>query len=126
MITKSSKDYSSLTLQNITNTSRIQMYNILYDTELKEYFLNIFKSYIVSEDNLNTEQLFYYHTVEDEDWLDTISYKYYDTPGLWWLVCIPNKMVNPFEGLVVGDIIKVLKEKYLYIIFTDMKRISRL
>lgn len=40
---------------------------------------------------------------------DLISNIFYGTPSLWWLLLVVNKISDPFEGLNVGDQIKIPK-----------------
>jgi len=38
---------------------------------------------------------------------DLISNIFYGTPSLWWLILVVNKIEDPWEGLDVGDQIKI-------------------
>ena len=40
---------------------------------------------------------------------DLISDIFYDTPEYWWLILLHNNIDDPFEGLNVGDQIKIPK-----------------
>jgi len=40
---------------------------------------------------------------------DLISDVFYNTPEYWWLILLYNNIDDPFEGLNVGDQIKVPK-----------------
>ncbi len=108
-------------------SSNLRLYNVLEDTEFKEKFLNIFRSYSsVAENVYNDESIFEYYTVQEDDWLDNISAKFYRTPFLWWVVAIFNEIVNPFEYLEEGRVIRVLKYNTLYTIFDDINEIESL
>ena len=39
---------------------------------------------------------------------DLLSYKYYGTPFLFWLILLANGLTDPFEGLNSGDNIKIV------------------
>lgn len=40
---------------------------------------------------------------------DLISNLFYGTPTLDWLICWANNVSDPFQGLNIGDTIKILK-----------------
>jgi hypothetical protein len=40
---------------------------------------------------------------------DLISDIFYDTPEYWWVILLYNNIDDPFEGLNVGDQIKIPK-----------------
>jgi hypothetical protein len=50
-----------------------------------------------------------YHTVRqgEDTRLDLISYKYYQTPELWWVIAVSNDILDPLGDLAVGDVIRV-------------------
>jgi hypothetical protein len=66
-----------------------------------------------------------YNALENE-WWDNISEKFYGTPYYWYLICSLNDIINPYEELVVGQKIKILKQTYLYPVFKNIKDISKL
>ena len=124
--TKVTDTFFQLTGNQISNTSYMRLFNILLDTDRETKFMNIFKSVKINED-AQTDILAYdtYEVSEDEFW-DNISYTVYGTPFLWWVIALMNNVTNPFEELVAGTNIKILKPQNLQILFTDMDRISEL
>ena len=67
------------------------------------------------------------HSVEPNDTYTKISYKYYDTIDLWWLVCKMNNVVNPFEQLQTGTLLKILNKQYVQkMIFPAMDKMEKL
>lgn len=107
-------------------SSMLRLYNVLQDEGNRDYFLNIFKSLSIDPNIYNNESYFHYYTVEEDDWFDNISYKFYKTPNLWWVVATFNNITNPFEGLVAGQIIRVLNFNNVYTIFDEISNIERL
>lgn len=107
-------------------SSSLRLYPVVQDTFDNEIFLNVFRSYKVSDEIYNNESLFEYYTIQTEDWLENISYVHYNTPYLWWLVALFNGITNPFEELVEGDIIRVLSYSNIYTIFDDITAIESL
>ena len=107
-------------------SSNLRLYPIIEDIEDKTIFLNIFRSYTVSDDVYNNESLFDYYTVQADDWFDNISNIHYNTPYLWWVVALFNEISNPFEGLNEGDVLRILKYNNIYSIFDDVTTIEGL
>jgi len=107
-------------------SSNLRLYNVLQTTEDREVFLNVFRSYSVSEEIYNNESLFDYYTVKEDDWLDNISTQFYKTPYLWWIVAVFNNIINPYEELEEGKVLRVLKYNNIYTIFDDISEIESL
>lgn len=53
------------------------------------------------------------YTVKMNDTWLLISYKYYGTIFLWWLVCLYNEIQNPVKNPEIGNKIKLLKKEYI-------------
>jgi len=125
-VRKLTETFYELTGVIINNSSQLKLFNILQDIKDDEKFMNIFRSYKLNK--TVTTSIVYYelYEVDNEDWWDNISYKFYGTPNLWWIVALMNDVVNPFEELIVGDTIKILKESYLYNLYRDIERIAGL
>lgn len=106
------------------NSSQLKAFNLLRDREDNEKFLNIWRAFTLSNEAEN--KLVYYdlHEISEGDWWDNISVKYYDTPSLWWTIAIINKLENPFESLIPGNFLKILKQEYLYQLLKEIKGVS--
>lgn len=105
--------------------SMMRMYPIVYETSDRERFLNIFRS--VTRIQGQTDYfLFEEYVTNEEDWFDLISYRFYGTPNLWWVVAVMNDVVNPFEYLDVGISIQVLKSDYLFLIYDSLHELEKL
>lgn len=50
-----------------------------------------------------------YHTVSSRDVgrLDLISYKFYQTPELWWVLAAANGIFFPPEDMQEGDVLRI-------------------
>lgn len=107
-------------------SSSLRLYPVIQSTYDREIFLNVFRSYNISPDVYNNESLFDYYTVQADDWFDNISTFHYKTPYLWWLVVLFNGISNPYEGLVEGDVLKVLTYSNIYRVFDDITEIESL
>ena len=124
-VTKEEKSFLELTNKRLPITSRLRLANILTDHE-DEKFMNFFKSFTIVGSVKESVTFYHTHNAEPSEWWDNISYKYYSTPDLWWLVCFMNETVNPYEDIDEGQQIKVLKETYLYVIFKNIGELQQL
>ncbi len=120
------KKFRTITGQLLPITSRLRLFNILQDTENNAYFMNIFRNYKLADYVTENNVYFDLYSCEEEDWWDNISFKYYNTEKLWWLVCEMNNITNPFEEIEAGLQVKILKEEYLYNIFKSITQIAGL
>lgn len=118
--------YSKVAGQRLSLSSRLNINNILLETSNNVYFLNLFRNFTISDHIKENNIYFNIYYAEEIDWWDNISYKYYDTERLWWLVCEMNDITNPFEELVHGQQIKILKEAYLFNVFKNLAEIAKL
>jgi len=123
---KTNKSFKEITGKRLNNTSQLKLFNILQDLQDNERFINIFRSYIINESNFDDERYYDIHEVDSSDWLDGISYQYYETDNLWWLIAMTNNIVNPFEDISEGDALRILKPSYLYKILKEIERVGDL
>lgn len=49
-----------------------------------------------------------------------ISYKAYNTPNVWWIILLANKISNPITSLVPGTRIKIPKLQIVKIILAEL------
>lgn len=54
------------------------------------------------------------YTVKHEDTWYSISYNYYNTMDLWWLICEYNQIKNPIQLPEAGTLIRLLKGDYVW------------
>ena len=120
------KSYFDITGQRLNNISRLNIYNRLRITETNQFFLNHFRYFEIPSSIKNDSRYFSVYEALDNDWWDNISYQHYGTSGYWFMLCELNDIVNPYEQLIGGQSIKVLRQSYLYNLFKDMKKISTL
>lgn len=126
MITKADKTYSKVSGHTLDNTTEVNLFPLMYDTAYNEYFFNIFRAYMINEAVLNNILYYTTHEVSDSDWLDTIAHKYYEISGLWWVIALFNGINNPFEELIPGTNLKILRPQYLYKLLSEIKMIAGL
>jgi len=56
-----------------------------------------------------------YHVVErqDENRMDLVSYKYYQTVSYWWIILLANGIYDPF-GVRVGDVLRIPSPEIIF------------
>jgi len=122
-VTEVTDDFYTLTGNRLQGSSFLNLFNILKD-ENDDKFLNIFRSYILKSD-LTHETVYYFtYAAESDDWWDSISNKFYGTPYLWWVICLMNNILNPYEEINAGDELKILKQTYIYQLINELRDIS--
>jgi len=112
-------------VSGLSNNSRLHMFNVIKNDDTGYYF-NIFKNYTMPDSLKNNTKLYSVYTVDNDDWWDNISAHWYNTSELWWLVCFTNDIVNPFEDIYPGKILKIFNKNYFSIIMNELKEIYKL
>lgn len=123
MIEKLEDTFYEITGKRLNNVSQLNQFPILKDLSDNTTFLNISRTYGIN-DKIKSYLLYDLYEIANDDWWDSISYKYYDTPFLWWIIALMNGVVNPFEFLETGNNIYVLKQNYLYQLMKDIKNVG--
>ena len=125
MIQKIDKTFYEITGIRLNNVSLLKLFGVLEDIQNDEKIFNIFKSYELNsemESNVHYEL----HEVGHNEWWEYISYNYYGTPYLWWILPLINEVTNPFEWLEEGKFLKVLKPEYIYQLLKEIKTLGEL
>jgi nucleoid-associated protein YgaU len=94
-------------------------FNVFYDEDAKINFYNLLKNITIYPAEDNTVDLEYIFK-ENDTW-PYISYKFYNTPDLWWLICEYNRIYNPLEQPENGTKLKILKSDYVYKVLEELK-----
>lgn len=79
-------------------------------------YYNLLKTITIPAD-LNEELFFTIKTLPGDTWTN-ISYIYYDTIDLWWLIAILNNVYNPFK---MPSTLRILKTEYLDIVLGQIQ-----
>jgi hypothetical protein len=108
-------------LSEISNSSfKFENFFNIYESSSGYRFFNLLKNISIFPSE-NSE-------IEDEyiaDGVDTwysISFKLYGTINLWWLVCLYNGTINPFNPIKSKTVLKVLKGEYVGIVLNEIKK----
>ena len=96
-------DTPHITEENFANLFNIYLKNdneLTYSINKSIHFKNI--------NNLSPNKFTFYECQNRDQW-STISYKFYNTIELWWLICKFNNIQDPvLESPVPGQTIKLL------------------
>lgn len=93
------EDLPKLSIENFEN-----IFNV-YKDEKGMYFYNLLNS-IIFPKNLPSS-LFSQHVIAAGDSWPLISYKYYNTPNLWWIILLANDITNPILFPKVGTLLLI-------------------
>lgn len=84
------------------------------------YVFNINDS--ISIDLTDTSSTLYYdHIVAAKDTYHTISYRYYGTTRLWWLIAKMNNVTDATKLPEKSTVLKVLNPAYINIVLSSIK-----
>ena len=62
------------------------------------------------------------YVVRYHDTWALISYQYYNTMDLWWLVCAYNQIQNPVKRPAPGTVLKLLKSDLVSTVITNLNK----
>jgi hypothetical protein len=113
------KDNIDNPLKNLSMYRFENFFKTYYDKDDKVNFYNILKNISIypAEDNtIDDEYIF----KENDTWA-YISYKFYGTTDLWWLVCEYNRIFNVLETPENGTKLRILKSDYVYKVLEELK-----
>ena len=117
--------FTDLTGKDLSNTSQLKLFNILQDEDGVK-FQNVWRSYSLNPEIAEETVFFTLYNMNDDDWWDNISYAAYDSPLLWWMLCIINNIQNPFEEVEPGQETNILRGNYIYQVIKEIEIISEL
>lgn len=91
--------------------SRYNLANIFSIVNLNQNsYFNLSKTLTI-KNTQDTNSIYYtIYQVSDADTWTGISYKFYNTIQLWWVICKFNNIKQPFQQLVPGLILKIPTE----------------
>jgi len=119
------RDITDKTFEDITGmtpslASLINLFPIQLDEDGLTYILNIFRTYTIRDDVKNDVQYFDTWEASEEEWWENMSYRFYDNVDLWWVNCLLNDIINPFEEIYPGKNIKILKKDLISTVIQEI------
>lgn len=92
----------------LTQKSYIQYQKLSRYNNFPTYFHTRDKKYVYGlTAQLNAETPYTNHTVIRNDTPDTLALQYYNNPTLYWVICDFNQIIDPYEPLEMGSLIKI-------------------
>jgi len=120
MITnKATETWYQITGKSLKNSSFLNMMNIQQDED-GEFMLNIFRNYDLNNTITNNQVYYTSYIMEDKEFSDNIAYNVYNNSEMWWLVCLMNNVINPFEYDEAGKELKILKPVYVPTVLSNI------
>jgi len=80
------------------------VHSFKYQDEQGRYFLGSFLPPVIP---LDPTDKFYVLEAGDIARPDLLSYKMYQTPNLYWVILWINKIIDPFEGMYPGMLLRI-------------------
>lgn len=108
-------------VSKLDNYDFSNLFNVVNKGE-KSYF-NLCKGiYFDNVNEMTSEDVVDYIILDDDSWT-SISYKFYNTYKLWWLICKFNGITNPFYEIIPGKVIKVPSKQLVDVIIETIKKL---
>lgn len=105
----SSVEYYKNNTNKIDEYNFANLFNIVKNNE--KYYYNLVKTiHFINQDKISTVHYSTYQILETDTWT-SLSFKFYNTYKLWWIICKFNDIKNPFEKLSAGTYIKIPTQK---------------
>lgn len=83
------------------------------------YFFNLLNTIHFPADlDVNTYDIY---IAKPDDWYTIISYRFYKTIKLWWVICGMNNIIDPTYPPYVGRQLKILKPFYLHQVLSTIQ-----
>lgn len=96
------------------------LFNVV-DLDKKSYY-NITKTInFINIDKISSSAYMLYQVLDNDTWTN-LSFKFYNTYKLWWLLCKFNNIQNPFTDLTAGKLIKVPTQKLVQNILSAIRQ----
>lgn len=74
------------------------------------YYYNLYNTVSIDTENIDPN-LYTEHIFSIGDYWTLLSYKYYGTVNLWWILCVANNIQNPLDLPEVGTKLKILNSE---------------
>ncbi len=119
------KQFDSINSDRLNANSNEQdfanFFNVYSDPVLGKDFItySINKSVTIDIDE-SSDAILLYQVKQGDHWT-ILSWKYYGTHRLWWLLCKTNMVVNPLIPPQAGTYIKILNQAYVSDILSSLK-----
>lgn len=121
MIVDLNKKQNEITdLADLESTRYENIFNL--GTRDNYYFFNIIKT-VKFPENLNPE-LYYTKIITGKKPYTAISFEFYGTQNLWWLILLSNNITNPVDVITPGTRLKIIKREYINDVIQSIKNLN--
>lgn len=94
-------------------TSRFRLIETVFNPSTKTKYLGSFRG-LRERIKFSPNDNFHKVTLADENRLDIISFRYYNTPDLWWVIALANNIANPRRNVTIGTNLRIPAIDQLY------------
>jgi hypothetical protein len=85
------------------------------------YFYNIMRTVRITPDDLDNRYYFKFNVNRVIPYT-VLSYNFYNTMDLWWLICVMNNIDDPVQFIKPGTTIKLIKQQYVATVVDIIKK----
>lgn len=104
-----------------TKNDMENIFHAYIDPANDELYFNLCRSLNFKNLNKTAKQTYQLYTVQQNDTWNLISYKFYGTIRLWWIVCKFNGIINSVNEPEAGTNIRILNKE----IVSDILRLIK-
>jgi hypothetical protein len=104
---------------NSSSFSYENFFNI-YENDQGFRFFNLLKNISIFPSN-NSELEGEYISDYTDTWY-SISHRIYGNMNLWWLICLYNSVLDPFEKIKSKTLIKYLRPNYVGVVLAEISK----
>lgn len=116
--------YNEIMKNDVDKLDMYNFANLFNVVELGENsYFNINKTINFKNVDYIPESLYSIYEIKYGDSWTNISYKFYGTIKLWWLICKFNDVKDPFEELLQGSFLKIPDDDLVKTILTNIREL---
>jgi len=116
---KRKRDISELNTVPLSKDSLSNYFTVVNDDNEYRYLMT--RTLYVNGSTVANSDLYTNYNVQNNDHWTLISYKFYGSIDLWWLICKFNEIVNPYEIPVPGTMIKIPTEEFTQYVISKLQ-----
>lgn len=102
------------------STYRYENFFNIYEDDYKNKYYNLLRAINIFAANDSSAEQEY--LVQSGDTWVYISYLFYNTMDLWWIVCEYNQIKDPTKLPEAGKKIKILKTQFVWPVISEINR----
>lgn len=96
---------------DLKSTDMANMFQIVKDSN-EIYLFNLNDTITINQTDIS-QGYFKVHQVQAKESYHSISYQYYNTPKLWWVITKFNNIDNVIDLPKIGTTLKILNQEYV-------------